>query len=92
MMNTFGTFGRGNEDDKIFLLLTYLRSVLIFIKHYSDSMCLSSSLSSQLRIISYLCEIDVRTPTSFWSSYKFIKFKPGVNTCINSSRVNSFII
>ena len=40
------------------------------------------------RIIPYLCEIDVRIPTSFWSSEKVIKFKPGVKTCIDCSRMN----
>ena len=50
------------------LLLTYLRSVFIFIKQYSDSMCFASIVSLKLRIIPYLCEKDVRTPTSFWSS------------------------
>ena len=41
-------------------------------------MCFSSIFSWKLRIIPYIWEIDVRTPTSFWSSDKFIKFEPGV--------------
>ena len=55
-------------------------------------MCFSSIFSLKLRIIPYLCEIDVRTPTSFWSSEKFIKFEPGVKTYIKCSRMNSSII
>ena len=55
-------------------------------------MCFSSILSWKLRIIPYLCEIDVRIPTSFWSLIKNIKFEPGVKTCINCSRMNSSII
>ena len=56
------------QDIKMLYFLTYLRSVLIFIKQYSDYMCFSSIFSLQLWIVPYLCEIDVRTPTSFWSS------------------------
>ena len=48
-----------------------------------------SSYILELRFITYLCEIDVPTPTSFWSSSKFILFEPGVKTCINCSRMNS---
>ena len=44
------------------ILLTYLYSVLIFFKQYSNSMRFSSIFSLKLRIIPYLCEIDVRTP------------------------------
>ena len=69
---TFGTCGRGDKDEKILkcysFKFTYLRSVLIFIKQYSDSMCFSFIFSLKLRIIPYLCEIDVRNLTSFWSS------------------------
>ena len=72
----------------IYLLLSYLLSVLIFIKQYSNSMWFSSIFSWKLWIIPYLCEIDVRTPTSFWSSKKSIKFK----TFINCSGMNSSII
>ena len=32
---------------KLFFLLPYLRSVLIFIKQYSDSMCFSSILAEK---------------------------------------------
>ena len=42
---TFGTWEREDEGDKILkcsIRLTYLRSELIFIKQYSDSMCFSS--------------------------------------------------
>ena len=45
---TFGTRGEGgDEGDKISKChtLTYLRSVLISIKQYSDSMCFSSIFS-----------------------------------------------
>ena len=35
------------------ILLTYLRSVFIFIKQYSDSMCFSSIFSLKLRIVPY---------------------------------------
>ena len=62
---TFGTWEGGWRWQDIH---THLRSVLIFIKQYSDSMCFSSIFSLKLRIIPYLCEIDVRTPTSFLSS------------------------
>ena len=37
---TFGTLGRGVKVTLFLLLLTDLRSVLIFIKQYSDSMCI----------------------------------------------------
>ena len=64
---SFGTWGRGDEGDKILkcYTLTYLRSVSIFIKQYSDSMCFSSIFSFKLRNIPYLCEIDVRTLPRF---------------------------
>ena len=58
----------GGEGDKILKCYIFLRSLLIFIEQYSDSMCFSSIFSLKLRIIPYLCEIDVRTPTFFWSS------------------------
>ena len=37
----FGTWGRGDKGDTIlkYFILTYLSLVLIFIKHYRDSMC-----------------------------------------------------
>ena len=91
---TFGTWGRGMKVTRYqnVILLTYLRSVLIFIKQYSDSMSFSSIFSLKLRLIPYLCEIDVRTPTSFWYLKKFIKFGIGVKTCINCSKMNSSII
>ena len=62
-----GGLGKGVEVTRniYFLLLTYLRPVLIFIKQYSNSMCFSSIFSWKLRIIHYLCEIDVHTPTFF---------------------------
>ena len=67
---TFGIWGRGDEGDNILKCYTFdlLCSVLLFIKQYSDSMCFSSIFSLKLRIIPYLCEMDLRTPTSFWSS------------------------
>ena len=44
---TFGTWGRGMKvtQNYFFQVLTYLCSVLIFIKQYSDSMCFSSILA-----------------------------------------------
>ena len=70
----FGTGGRGMgvkvARNIFFLLLTYLRSVLIFIKQYSDSMCFLPFLAENYELyllMFYLCEIDVRIPTS-WSS------------------------
>ena len=47
---------------------SYSRSALIFLKQYSDAMCFPSICSWGLRIVPYLCEIDVRTPTSLSSS------------------------
>ena len=43
-----------------FELLIHL--VLIFIKQYSDSMFFLPFFAAKLRIIPYLCEIDVRSP------------------------------
>ena len=63
--------GGGGEGDKIlkcYNTFDLFALSIIFIKQYSDSMCFSSISSLKLRIIPYLCEIDVRTPTSFWSS------------------------
>ena len=71
VIHNFWYLGKGDEDDTklfFFLLLTYLRSVLKFIKQYNDSMCFSSIFSWKLRIIPYLFEIDIRTPISFLSS------------------------
>ena len=50
-----GGGGGGEGDTKLFffLLLTYLRPVLIFINPYSDSMSFSSIFSWKLRIIPY---------------------------------------
>ena len=47
VIHDFWYLGKGGEGDKkyIFSLLTYLRSVLMFIKQYSNSMCFSSILS-----------------------------------------------
>ena len=74
VIHDFWYLGKGGgEGDKIlkcytFDFLSYLRSVLIFIKQYNDSMCFSTIYSLKFRIIPYLCEIDIRTPTSFCSS------------------------
>ena len=51
---TFGTWGRGGwrwQDIKMLYFLTHLRSELIFIKQYSDSMCFSSIICLKLRIL-----------------------------------------
>ena len=50
VIHDFWYLGKGgDEGDKIFkkdvILLTYLPSVLIFIKQYSDSMCFSTIYS-----------------------------------------------
>ena len=49
---TFGTVGRGDEGDKILKCYTcdFLRSVLIFIKQYSDSMCCSSIVAENYEL------------------------------------------
>ena len=85
----YSPWGRGMKVTRNLkkILLTYLRSVLIFIKQYTDSMSFSSIFSWKLRIIPYLCEIDVRIPTSFWSSLKFNNFEYSVKTYINCSRM-----
>ena len=68
---TFGTFGRGGEGDKKYIFFTFdLFTLSIYIHNtYSNSMRFSSIFNwKKKRIIPYLCEIDVRTPTSVWSS------------------------
>ena len=59
---------RWHEIIIFFLLLTYWRSVFIFIKQYSDSMCFSSILAENYE--SYLIYgKKMMHPTSFWSSF-----------------------
>ena len=49
VIHDFWYLGKEGEGEKIFfknvILLTYVRSVLLFIKQYSDSMCFSPFLA-----------------------------------------------
>ena len=65
--------------------------VLIFIKQYSDSMCVSSIFSWKLQIIPYLCEIDVRTLPPF-GPHKNDQIRTWCQNFINCSIMNSYII
>ena len=49
---TFGTWGKGDKGETIlkYFLLTFLRSVLIFIKQCSDPMCFPSILAEKCKL------------------------------------------
>ena len=85
----FGEGGMKVTSYQNVIRLTYLRSVLIFIKQYSDSMCFSSIFSLKLRIIPYLCEIDV---PPFGPNKNVINSNLVSKLVINCSRMNSSII
>ena len=59
---TFGTWGRGNEGDKILKCYTF---DLFAIRINTVIPCVFFHFCLKLRIIPYLCEIDIRTLPSF---------------------------